>query len=107
MLIEKAKELNAKMELTEECAFSDGWLAGFKTRLGIRKLDISGKQKSSDQEAAEEYIDTFVKIMQEHDLPPEQIYNANETGLLWRCLPNKTLAGGDEKVADGFRLNKE
>jgi hypothetical protein len=31
MLIEKAKELYAKMELPEEFAFSDGWLAGFKT----------------------------------------------------------------------------
>jgi ethanolamine utilization cobalamin adenosyltransferase len=43
MLTEKAKELYAKMELTEECAFSDSWLAGFKTRHGIRKLDISGE----------------------------------------------------------------
>jgi len=42
MLIEKAKELYAEMELTEECAFSDGWLAGFKNRHGIRKLDMSG-----------------------------------------------------------------
>jgi hypothetical protein len=45
--------------------------------------------------------------VQEHDLTSEQIYNADETGLLWRCLPNKPLAGGDEKVADGFKLNKE
>jgi hypothetical protein len=90
------------MELMEECAFSYGWLAWFITQHGIRKLDISGKQKSSDQEAAEEYIDTFAEIVQEHDLAPEQIYNANEMGLLWHCLPNKTLAGGDEKVADGF-----
>jgi hypothetical protein len=106
MLIEKAKEMNAKMELTKECAFSDGWLAGFKTRHRIRKLDISGEQKSSDQEAAEEYIDTFAKIVQEHDLKPEQIHNADETGLLWRCLPTKTLTSGDEKVADRFKLNK-
>jgi hypothetical protein len=89
MLIEKAKELYVKMELTEECVFSDGWLAGFKTQHGIRKLDISGEQKLSDQEAAEEYIDTFPKIVQEHDLTLEQIYNANETGLLWRCLQTR------------------
>lgn len=46
MLIEKAKELYAEMELTEECAFSDGWLAGFKNRHGIRKLDMSGSLAS-------------------------------------------------------------
>jgi hypothetical protein len=52
MLIEKAKELYTEMELTEECAFAIGWLARFKTRYRTRKRDISGENKSSDQEAA-------------------------------------------------------
>jgi hypothetical protein len=62
--------------------------------------------KLSDQEAAEEYIDTFARLMQQHDLTPEQIHNANEIGLFWYGLPKKTLAGGGEKFADGFKLNK-
>jgi hypothetical protein len=41
MLIEKVKELYAKMELMEECAFSNAWLAWFKTQHGIRKLDTN------------------------------------------------------------------
>jgi hypothetical protein len=41
MLIEKGKDLHAELELTEECAFSEGWLAGFKNRHGIRKLDTN------------------------------------------------------------------
>ena len=42
MLIEKGKDLHAELDLTEKCAFSEGWLAGFKNRHGIRKLDTPG-----------------------------------------------------------------
>lgn len=101
MLIEKAKDLYVKMELTEKCAFSDGWLAGFRTRHGIRKLDV---RKSSDHKAAKEYTEKFAKLVKEHNLTLEQIYNAGETGLL---LPDEILTSSDEKVAAGFRLNKE
>jgi hypothetical protein len=43
---------------------------------------ISGTQKSFHQEAAEEPINTYEKIMQVHDLTLEQIYNVDETSLL-------------------------
>ncbi|GBM62577.1 Jerky [Araneus ventricosus] len=35
------------------------------------------------------------------------IYNADETGLLWRCVPTYTLAGGGEKAAKGFKIDKD
>ena len=44
--------------------------------------------------------------MADNDLTPEQIYNADETGLLWRCLPTSTLAGGGEKAAKGLKKTK-
>jgi hypothetical protein len=40
MLIEKVRELYAKMAQTEECAFSDGWLDGIKSRHGINAKKI-------------------------------------------------------------------
>ncbi|KAK8388326.1 hypothetical protein O3P69_020367 [Scylla paramamosain] len=64
------------------CQFSDGWLHRFKVRHGIRKLDISGESKSANLLSAEE----FAKIVEEHNLTSEQIYNADETGLFYRCL---------------------
>lgn len=107
ILIERAKDFYRKMELTEECAFSDGWLAKFKKRHAIRKLDISGELKSSDFGKAEEYRHIFEQLVEENNLTTHQIYNADETGLMWRCLPNKTLAGENEKSAAGFKLNKD
>ncbi|XP_064411327.1 jerky protein homolog [Latimeria chalumnae] len=106
-LIEKAKDCYMKMELTEPCAFSEGWLMCFKLRHGIRRLDVSSEQKSADHEAAERYCEFFCKLVAEHDLSPEQIFNADETGLFWRCLPTSTLAGASESGASGFKRNKD
>ncbi|KAK8378593.1 hypothetical protein O3P69_011226 [Scylla paramamosain] len=89
------------------CQFSDGWLHRFKVRYGIRKLDISGESKSANLPSAEEFVDRFAKIVEEHNLMSEQIYNADETGLFYRCLPRTTLAsesGGDVK---GFKQSKD
>ena len=60
-------------------------------------------KKSSDHEAAEEFVHKFKELVSKHNLTAEQIFNADETGLLWRCLPNKTPSGGAEKVADRLK----
>ena len=48
MLVEKAKSFYNHMGLTDQYAFSDGWLACFKLWHGMQQLDISGEQKSAD-----------------------------------------------------------
>ena len=45
--------------------------------------------------------------MEEMDLVPAQLYNADESGLYWRCLPEKTLASSDEKEAPGMKKQKD
>lgn len=109
MIIEKAKFFHKELDLPadEILSFSKGWLHNFKVRHGIRKLDVSGEIKSADEAAANEYKITFQKLVDEHQLSPAQIYNADETGLLWRCLPNSTLAGAEESSAKGFKKNKD
>uniref|UniRef100_K7F7H6 HTH CENPB-type domain-containing protein n=1 Tax=Pelodiscus sinensis TaxID=13735 RepID=K7F7H6_PELSI len=103
VLIEKAKQLHSELNISESCVFSEGWLHNH----GIRKLDISGKQKSADHIATEEYSAIFEQLVEEHGLSPSQIHNADETGLLWCCLPNSTLVGGAEKAAHSFKINKD
>ncbi|XP_063870983.1 tigger transposable element-derived protein 6-like [Scylla paramamosain] len=89
------------------CQFSDGWLHRFKVRHGIRKLDISGESKSANLPSAEEFVNRFVKIVEEHNLMSEQIYNADETGLFYRCLPRTTLASESEGDGKGFKQSKD
>ncbi|XP_035205621.1 jerky protein homolog [Stegodyphus dumicola] len=69
--------------------------------------DLGVAESESNQNSAEKYKDEFEKIVADNDLTPEQIYNADETGLLWRCLPTSTLAGGGENAAKGFKKNKD
>lgn len=109
MLIEKAKEFHSEMNITEACNFSKGWLRGFKYRHGIniRKVNTDNEQKSIDRPidhiAAEEYSSIFGRLAEEHGLSPSQIYNADETALLWHCLPNSILIDADY----GFKMNKD
>ncbi|XP_029779198.1 jerky protein homolog [Suricata suricatta] len=93
MLIEKARDLYEQMQLTEPCVFSGGWLWRFKARHGIKKLDASGEKQAADHRAAEQFCGFFRSLAAEHGLSPEQVYNADETGLLWRCLPHPGLEG--------------
>ncbi|XP_063884929.1 jerky protein homolog [Scylla paramamosain] len=98
MLQEKGRDLAKNMGEEGACQFSDGWLHRFKVRHGIRKLDISGESKSANLPSAEEFVDRFAKIVEEHNLTSEQIYNADETGLFYRCLPRTTLASESEQT---------
>lgn len=104
MLIEKAKDFYEQMRLTEPCVFSGGWLWRFKARHGIKKLDASGEKQAADHRAAEQFCGFFRSLTAEHGLSPEQVYNADETGLLWQCLPTASPEG---ETAPGVRQNKD
>ncbi|GCC36032.1 hypothetical protein chiPu_0014523 [Chiloscyllium punctatum] len=107
MLIEKAKELYSELQLTDPCAFSEGWLTCFKLRHGIGHLDVSGGSTAAESRAQGPLCDRFAKIVGEHGLSPEQIYNADESGLLWRYLPESALPGSGEAHAEGLKKNKD
>ncbi|GFV62728.1 tigger transposable element-derived protein 2 [Trichonephila clavipes] len=43
----------------------------------------------------------------EGNYSPQQIYNADETGLTFRALLKKSLASQDEKSAQGYKMSKD
>uniref|UniRef100_A0A8C3WRQ9 Jrk helix-turn-helix protein n=1 Tax=Catagonus wagneri TaxID=51154 RepID=A0A8C3WRQ9_9CETA len=104
MLIEKAKDLYEQMQLTEPCVFSGGWLWRFKARHGIKKLDASSEKQEADHQAAEQFRRFFRSLTAEHGLSPEQVYNADQTGLFWRCLPGPGVEGG---AGPGLKQSKD
>ena len=106
MIIAKAKDFAEQMQLNTDLHFSVGWLTRFKSRHGIRSYNISGEKSSADLEAAKSYCFNFEKdIIKKYDLTPEQIYNADESALLWKCLPKRTFIGFDERSAADFKDN--
>ncbi|XP_028659097.1 jerky protein homolog-like [Erpetoichthys calabaricus] len=107
LLFKKAKWFHCEMKIPEPFAASQGWLQCFKSRHGIRQLDIQGEKLSSDSDAAALYVMEFKRLVKAHDLSPDQLYNDDETGLYWKVLPSKTLVSKEEKSAPGHKSSKE
>jgi len=107
MLKEKAKKLHSELyEAESSFLASDGWLKGFKSRYGIRLLKMSGKKLSSDSSAVEPFKKKLKQIVYELKLVPDQVYNADESGLFWKMLPEKTYVAQSEKTAPGRKAEK-
>ena len=105
----------AKLKEAQEFARASGyensekldinWVNRWKAREEIVCKKLHGEAESVDQDGVNEW--------QKHRLPtllkefePEQIFNTDETGLFYRCLPDKTHVFKNEKCAGG-KLSKE
>ncbi|GBM46052.1 Jerky -like [Araneus ventricosus] len=82
-------------------------LTRFKQRHGIRQLNAEGERLSVDLTSADSFCAKFQEFIDEENLIPNQIYNADETGFYWKCLPTKTLASRKEKSAPSHKSSKE
>ena len=85
----KAKDFAEKVGETDFTA-SNGWLNRFRKRHGIVYRKINGEAKSVDLSKVEDFRNT-VAVQLLKDYSPEDIYNADETGLVWANTSNKTL----------------
>ena len=69
---------------------SNGWLCRFRKRHGIVYRKINGESKSVDLSKVDDFrTNTLVQLLK--DYHPENIYNGDETGLVWANTSNKTL----------------
>lgn len=99
----KAQQLHKKLYGDDgKFSVSNGWLQGFKNRHGIRELLICGEIL---YEAAKDYVLKFPEIVFGYSL--QLIFNAGESGLIFKALPEKSLASKVEDCAPGFKMNKQ
>lgn len=103
----KAKTFFDLLGLQGNFDASSGWLTRFKQRHGIREIGLHGEKLSGDQQAAVDFQHEFEEFVLKEDLSFEQIYNADESGLFWKCLPTRTLAFESERQAAGHKSSKE
>uniref|UniRef100_A0A1B6HFM7 HTH CENPB-type domain-containing protein n=1 Tax=Homalodisca liturata TaxID=320908 RepID=A0A1B6HFM7_9HEMI len=105
---EKAIKLNKQLpDCVPNFTASQGWLDRWKKWHGIRQLSITGESLSGDNSTADDYKNKFLDFVKEENLTADQIYNADETGLFYRMLQNKTLASKTEKYAKGYKKSKD
>lgn len=86
---------------------SEGWVARFKGRHNIVKRKIVGKKLSADESSVEPFKQKLRAYILSNNLYSYQIYNADETGLYWKGLPEKNLAMRSEGCVPGRKVNKD
>ncbi|XP_035824743.1 tigger transposable element-derived protein 6 [Aplysia californica] len=87
-LKEKSKELAAKLG-HEDFTMSDGRLGRFKRRHGITFKSVNSESASARNIDTSAWSETLKEVL---TYKPCDVYNADETGLYFKCLPDKTLA---------------
>lgn len=106
----KAKDLFKKLypnKMESDFAASDGWFRNFKRRHGLRFLKVCGEILSSDTSSITPFIHQFRAKRNEMGLLDSQIYNADESGLYYKIIPDKTYVAAETKSAPGRKIKKE
>jgi len=107
ILQRKALEFHAHLHSDIPFTASLGWIQNFKKRHCIRSLKICGEKLSSNESVIMPFIEQFNKKISDLNLCPEQIYNADETALVFKNLNDRTLVAVHEKNAPGRKNSKE
>ncbi|XP_043260684.1 jerky protein homolog-like [Colletes gigas] len=94
VLLEKAKELHEEIGGRYGFAGSRGWLWRFKKTYG--------EAADADKAAVDTFKQKLTQLLKENEITDDNLYNMDETGLCWRMLPGKTLAG-----VEGGKMKKE
>lgn len=102
-------EPSTSHQVTKTVAFnaSDGWLTGFLKRHAFHSVKIKGEVASADVNAAKSFPDYLAKVIQQGGYTPDQIFNADETGLFWKKMSKKTYIAKSERSASGFKAAKD
>jgi hypothetical protein len=58
---------------------------------------MHGESGGADLEGAQKALETIPKIISEGGFSAHDVYNLDETGLLFKAQPNRTLAKGKVK----------
>ncbi|CAM4354979.1 unnamed protein product [Caretta caretta] len=73
----------------------------------ISQIAVSGEKSSADADAAQSYPAKLREILQAEGYSEEQVYNADETGIYYKVLPDKTLVvRTDERKKEGYKQAK-
>ena len=95
----KAELIAAELGVVDFKA-SSGWLTRFKRRHGIVYKSVCGEAASVDETVVSDWQGTVLSgLLQNY--APRDIFNADETGVFFRSLPDKTHALKGEKCTGG------
>lgn len=86
---------------------SGGWFHKFKVRQSLHSVKIVGEVASAHTAEAPNYPEEFLQLIGDGEYKPEQVFNADETALFWKRMPNKTFIAQSETFTSGFKAGKD
>lgn len=107
IIAEMASRINNESNGPANFKANSCWARHFRQRHNIHYVSMQGEQLSADEPGAECFCKTFNEFIKENDYDLDEVYNADESGLYWRGLPNKTLICANEKGAAGGKMQKD
>ncbi|GFS60049.1 tigger transposable element-derived protein 4 [Trichonephila clavipes] len=104
VIMEKAKEIASHLNITDFCG-STGWLDRFRNRHGIVYRQISGEAEAVNEDDISSWKNNVLPSLLQ-DYAPEDVYNADEFGLFFKLMPDKSFVFKNE-TCHGGKLSKE
>ena len=105
ILMAKADSLVKELQIDDFKANS-GWLYWFKIRRSLIFKTICGEAASVTPEMTSEWRDKQLPSLLSR-YSADDVYNADETGLFYKCLPNKTYTLKGENASRNRKESKE
>ncbi|XP_044586102.1 tigger transposable element-derived protein 6-like [Cotesia glomerata] len=99
LLQEKAEIYSTSLGFSDFRA-SNGWLEKFKRRHDLVFKKVCGESASVNVATCNKWTNDRLKDLL-RDFEPENVFNADETALFYKCLPDKTLTFRDDKCHGG------
>lgn len=90
MISQKAMELKEKLQIKSDFIASARWVAKFKTRYRLRKKDIDEHFRITNKAEADIAKSNFEKLLLNEGYSLDNVYNADNTGITWRTVPEET-----------------
>ncbi|XP_046590225.1 jerky protein homolog-like [Neodiprion lecontei] len=107
MLCRQALVINSRIGEPENFKASHGWLEKWKRRTHIKNLKITGEKLLADVEAANVYKAEFAEMVATKKLEGSQVFNMDESGLVYKSTPKRTFVAADQAQAAGGKKQLE
>ncbi|XP_034871826.1 tigger transposable element-derived protein 1-like [Mirounga leonina] len=75
---------------------SKGWFEKFRNRYSLRNSRLMGEEEPLNAQSAPKYSKQLQRLIRARGYVPQQVFNAEEMSLFWKCMPSRTFREKDK-----------